>query len=178
MAEPPSRVRFEQEALVHLPALLRYARYMTADVEDAKDLVQETYLEAWKSFDRYRAGTNCKAWLFRIFHNLWSKKRRSESRCAPPPLELDAMSNPDAVLSEAKRSPDAVDALEAGEIQQALQALAAEYREVLLLTMEGLSYRETAEVLSVPAGTVMSRIHRGRQALREQLRARGYHATG
>lgn len=168
MAQQPLLRAFEDEALTHMPSIARYAGFVVPDAEDARDLVQETFLEAWRCFDRYQPGTNCKAWLFRIFRNLLSKKRRKEARQGPT-VELDALENPDAVLPVGESFAEPADQLESEEIQRALRALPGEYRDVLLLLLEDLSYREIADTLGIPAGTVMSRIHRGREALRHML---------
>lgn len=173
----PSREQFNDEAMPHLPALVRYARYILPKEEDAQDLVQETYFEAWKSFHRYQPGTNCKAWLFRIFRNLLSKKRRSDTRRGVS-VELDALENPDALTADDTKVPVAVDELEAEDVRRALKHLPQEYRDVLLLLMEDLSYKEIADALAIPAGTVMSRIHRGRRVLRDQLRMAGFGRMG
>ena len=162
----------------HLPALTRYSMYVAGNREEAHDLVQETFYEAWRCFDRYEPGTNCKAWLFRIFRNLLSKKRRRDYRHSAP-VELDALEQPDTVTydGETEPPPDAIDSLQQEEILKALHEIQAEYRETLLLLLEGLSYQEIADTLQIPQGTVMSRISRGRDALRKKLDAWGMTPT-
>ena len=169
MVERPVKDVFYEEAMAHLPALTRYARFTLRNADGADDLVQETFLEAWKSFHRYEPGTNCKAWLFRIFKNLLSKKRRKDFRHAPP-ISLDAVENPDALMPDDHATEKAEDALRSEEVLVALDKLPDEYKDVLLLLMEGLSYKEIAEALAIPAGTVMSRIHRARETLRKSLK--------
>lgn len=169
---PPSDVTgsrfFESEALVHFRALLRYAASLLGNEDDAQELTQETFFEAWRCFDRYEPGTNCKAWLFRIFRNLLSNRRRRE-RLAGQVVELDAQESPDTLLSDRATQPTSFDEIESGEIIAALRSLPRDHQDVLVLLMEGYAYREIAELLHIPIGTVMSRIHRAREALRNRL---------
>jgi RNA polymerase sigma-70 factor (ECF subfamily) len=142
----------------HTRSLLRVARRLSPDRDAAEDLVQETMLSAWRGFDQFRAGTNERAWLFRILINAVHARGR-KLRSTPAVLSIGAHDVP-------------VDggALAAAEVAEALDELPAEHREVLLLgVVEGFTCREMAAILSIPIGTVMSRISRARQALRDQL---------
>jgi RNA polymerase sigma-70 factor (ECF subfamily) len=149
---------FERTAMPHVASLLRVARRLTRDGAAAEDLVQETMLRAWRAWRQFRAGTNARAWLFRIlFHQFHSQGRRLRS-------EMQAVAPP-ALLSNRGTS-----LLETLELNDALEALAPEHRAVLLLAVvEGFTCQEIAEILSLPIGTVMSRLSRARQALRERL---------
>ena len=154
---------FEVEAMPHAASLLRAARNITRDASVADDLVQETLLRAWRYFDRFERGTNCKAWLFRIMLNLWprlGKKRSDQSRNSIPIDERHAVAPASA----------GVDFLEQSLVRRAFDALPQEQRVVLQLAIiDGFTSRELSEMLSMPIGTVMSRLSRGRAALREQL---------
>ncbi|HET9399760.1 MAG TPA: sigma-70 family RNA polymerase sigma factor [Candidatus Acidoferrales bacterium] len=140
------------------------ARRLCADGSTAEDLVQETLLLAWRGFDQFQTGTNIRAWLFKIMFNAFYARGR-KLRSMPAPLELDA---PDVTIElpvPATTSP--VDRL---AVNRAMAGLSDEHRSVLLLAVvEGLTCQETAEVLRVPIGTVMSRLSRARGALREKL---------
>jgi RNA polymerase sigma-70 factor, ECF subfamily len=154
--------RFEAEALPHLRALYGTAYRMTRNAHDAEDLVQETYLRAFRAFDRYQPGTNIRAWLFTILHRARTDSFRRQSR-SPQTVEL---------TGEGPSVPPAQDALAAGgeEIVRAMEALPEVFRSaVVLRDMEDFTYDEIARILEVPVGTVMSRIHRGRALLRSAL---------
>ena len=154
--------RFEAEALPHLRALYGTAYRMTRNAHDAEDLVQETYLRAFRAFDRYQPGTNIRAWLFTILHRARTDSFRRQSR-SPQTVEL---------TGEGPSVPPAQDALAAGgeEIVRAMEALPEVFRNaVVLRDMEDFTYDEIARILEVPVGTVMSRIHRGRALLRTAL---------
>jgi RNA polymerase sigma-70 factor (ECF subfamily) len=134
------------------------------DRETADDLVQETYLRAWRSFDKFEPGTNCRAWLFRIFFYVHSEHRRNQAR-QPLTFSLDYVK--ESTLSSESNTPSDV-TLE--EVKLAFAELQEPFRiAVLLSDIEGLRYREIAEALNVPVGTVMSRLSRGRQMLRAKL---------
>ena len=166
-ADPMARAHreqaFEAEAIPHAASLFRAARNITRDASVADDLVQETLLRAWRYFDRFERGTNCKAWLFRIMLNLWprlGKKRSAHSRASIPIDESHAAESRSA----------SVDFLEQSRVRRAFEALPTEQRIVLQLAIiDGFTSRELSEMLSLPIGTVMSRLSRGRAALREQL---------
>ncbi len=150
--------------MVHTKSLLRTAIRICVDRALAEDLVQETMLKAWRAFEQYESGTNCKAWLFRIMLNL-SSKRMQQQRRAPPIVSLD-----DQPEWKGPGTGPAPLGFTNSNVYAALQAIAEEYRVVLLLgVVEGFSCKEMAGMLAIPMGTVMSRLSRGRAALREQL---------
>lgn len=160
---------FEELALPLLDSLYNFARWMTQDADDAEDLVQETYLKAFRGFTSFRPGTNFRAWMFRILKNTFLSSRYKLERRMTLPLDLDddgpelaiEFETPDSILM--KRS----DSL---ALQQAINDLPVHSREVLLLCeVEELSYQEIAEILAVPVGTVMSRLSRARRAVRKSL---------
>ena len=163
MARETREQAFEAEAMPHAATLLRAARNITRDASVADDLVQETLLRAWRYFDRFDRGTNCKAWLFRIMLNLWlrlGKKRSAQSRVSIPIDESHASESTSA----------SADFLEQSCVRRAFDALPQEQRVVLQLAIiDGFTSRELSEMLSLPIGTVMSRLSRGRAALRERL---------
>ena len=155
---------FDRLAFAHFHELRRVALRVCEDRETAEDLVQETYLRAWRSFDKFEPGTNCRAWLFRIFFNVRSEYRKSKAR-QPLVFSLDYVKE-STLPSQTNTSVDFT--LE--EIKQAFAELSEPFRiAVLLSDIEGLKYREIAEVLNVPVGTVMSRLSRGRRMLRAKL---------
>lgn len=157
---------FEQAALPHLTAIYRLARQMS-DEAQAQDLVQETYLRAWKYFASFQTGTNCRAWLCRILHNVWADRWRR------PRLELSLTEQSEPAVEPYYDWEDEFvrDELSA-ELEQALAQLPAVYRwAVLLADVEELSYQEIAQIMACPVGTVMSRINRGRRTLARLLRA-------
>lgn len=168
-ADPMARAlrerAFEAEAMPHAASLVRAARNITRDASVADDLVQETLLRAWRYFDRFERGTNCKAWLFRIMLNLWprlGRKRSAQSRASIPIEESHA----------ADPASESADFLEQARVRRAFDALPQEQRIVLqLAVIDGFTSRELSEMLSLPIGTVMSRLSRGRAALRERLAA-------
>lgn len=159
--------QFEQEALPHLADVYRLARQMS-DETRAHDLVQETYLRAWKYFGTFERGTNCKAWLLRILHNVWADQWRR------PRLEVTPAEGEGAPVEPYY---DWEDEFLKGELSEdvgrALARLPHAYRwAVLLADVEELSYQEMSRVMGCPVGTVMSRVNRGRRALARLLRAR------
>jgi RNA polymerase sigma-70 factor (ECF subfamily) len=155
---------FDQVAFAHFRELRRVAFRVCEDRETADDLVQETYLRAWRSFDKFEPDTNCRAWLFRIFFNVRSEYCRNQAR-QPLVFSLDYVKD-SALPSQTGTSLD----FSLGEIKQAFAELPEPFRIALLLSdIEGLRYREIAEVLNVPVGTVMSRLSRGRRMLRARL---------
>ncbi|MGO9588567.1 MAG: sigma-70 family RNA polymerase sigma factor [Candidatus Acidiferrales bacterium] len=155
---------FESVAIPHSQSLLRVARRLTFDSAVAEDLVQETLLRAWRSFDQFEPGTNARAWLFRILFNVYHAQGR-KLRSAPllVPLQL-----PGREASPHSRADFSV--LDGAILSAALDDLSGEHRTVILLAVaEGFTCRELAEILSLPIGTVMSRLSRARHALRENL---------
>ncbi len=167
--------RFEREALPHLDAVYRFARSLARDEAEADDLVQETYLKALAAFDSFQEGTNCKAWLFRILRNTFINRIRAGGRevGVEDARELLQSTSLQAWSSRAfYRGPEANAVLGATRerIEEALRALPRDYRTVVVLAdVEELSYREIAEVMGTPIGTVMSRLFRARRLLRERL---------
>jgi RNA polymerase sigma-70 factor (ECF subfamily) len=155
--------RFEAEALPHLRALYSTALRLTRNPHDAEDLVQETYLKAYRAFDTYRAGTNIRAWLYTILHRVRTDAFRRAGR-RPETVEL-ADEGP-AVRPGQQASEAALD------VGRALETLPETFRmAVILRDIEELSYDQIARTLEIPVGTVMSRIHRGRALLRQALGA-------
>lgn len=158
------KASFENEALPHLESLMRTAVRMSGERARAEDAVQETYLRAWRSFRTYRPDTNCRAWLFRILLNVLKKaagKRRHDPLATAEDVEATTKIIP--------LFPNA-DGGETQDIMTAVGRLAPEFRDVLLLVViEGLSYKETAQALDIPMGTVMSRLYRARREVRRWL---------
>jgi RNA polymerase sigma-70 factor, ECF subfamily len=177
-AEAGRRAAFEADALVHLDALYGVAVRMTRDPALAEDLVQDTVIKALRAWGQYQPGTNLKAWLLRILTNTFINRYRRDG------LERDTLEGPSAdPLSDrwigaaslrGMRDPerDALAPLVEAEVQRALESLPESFRIVLLLSdVEGLAYKEIATVLGCPIGTVMSRLHRARSLMQQQLRA-------
>ena len=155
---------FEQAALVHLDELFRAARRFSSDRSQAEDLVQETFLRAWEGFDRFEPGTNCRAWLYRIFFRALSARRHELRR------ELALFDDEPFDDECPPRWREREQVLTPHQIEKAFAALPVAFATVItLVDVEGLSYKEAASVLEVPVGTVMSRLHRGRRLLREWL---------
>lgn len=157
--------RFEEEILPHLRSLFGAAYRMTGNAYDAEDLVQETFLRAHRALDRFEAGTNARAWLHTILQRVRTDAFRRKKR-RPETVEL---------TGEGPAIRPAQDALASGheDLERALAALPENFRTaVVLRDLQELSYAEIAAALSVPVGTVMSRIHRGRALLREALAGR------
>ena len=155
---------FESEALPHLNDLFRVAVRMTGDRSRAEDAIQETYLQAWKSFSKFEKGTNCKAWLYRILFYTVHHQRRKLFR-------FPAANEPEETFENTLVAPEPVsEMLRDEDILNAMKAISEDYRSVILLVdVEEFSYREAAEILQLPIGTVMSRLNRGRAQLRKRL---------
>jgi RNA polymerase sigma-70 factor, ECF subfamily len=181
--DPALRERFEREVLPLLPSLYSAALRMTRNPADAEDLVQETYLRAYRGFASFQEGTNLRAWMYRIltntFINSYRKKQREPLTVPEEDVEDwylydrlgDSGVEPSAEAEVIARMPDE-------DVQRALEDLPEVFRlAVLLADVEGFSYKEIAEILGIPIGTVMSRLHRGRRALEkalwEKVRERG-----
>lgn len=157
--------RFEAEALPHLRSLYGTAYRMTRNAHDAEDLVQETFLRAYRAFDGFTPGSNIRAWLYTILHRVRTDAFR-RSRRSPQTVEM---------ADEGPAVPPPQDALAQGgeDLERALASLPDVFRNaVVLRDVEDMSYQEIARILDVPIGTVMSRIHRGRALLRTALGAR------
>ncbi len=178
--------RFESEALPYLDRMYAAALGLTRNQQDAEDLVQDVYLRAFSSFDRFEEGTNIRAWLYRILTNTFISEyrsgRRDPGRIGQPlpadwqltdqDLQVLASEQPRraAPVSPSAES-EAIVGLEQGEVLEMLEQLPEGQRNAVYLSdVMGFSYREIAEILEVPLGTVTSRIHRGREALRKSLR--------
>lgn len=162
---------FESEALPFHVDLYRLAKWLLRDQTEAEDLVQETFVAALRSYHRFERGTNCRAWLIKIMYHTLSKRRRSASR-------LRIVSDAEEQIAEtmAVEAPKPQNLIE-GEVLNALRSLPQHYQEVVILSdVEDMTYKEIAGALSIPTGTVMSRLHRARSLLRSELAnyARGY----
>ena len=158
------REEFNDAAMPHVAALLRTATRLCGSRDAADDLVQETYLQAWKSFHRFTPGTNCRAWLYKILLFNHSRLRRDQSR-RPLISDLEAASE-----SALRFDPATPDTLTAASVKSAFDALPEVFRvAVLLVDVEELTYREAADALDVPIGTVLSRLNRGRRLMRLTL---------
>jgi RNA polymerase sigma-70 factor (ECF subfamily) len=155
---------FEDEVLPHIDRLFRLAMWLERDRTEAEDLVQETLKHALESFHRYTPGTKCRAWLISILQHLRSNRRRAKSRS---PLVSDP---DDRLAGTVPFVPPIPDRLTDQDLLAALERIPVHYQEVILLSdVEELTYKEIAANLSIPIGTVMSRLHRGRTALRQEL---------
>ncbi len=167
---------FEEQAMEHIDKLYAHAMRKTGNRVDANDLVQETYLKAFAAFDQFQQGTNIKAWLHRILENTYiNQYRKLQNQPYYSPLEeLEDWQLGDAesrtATSSRSAEAEAIDHLPASAVKDALQAIPEDFRAaVYLVDVEGYSYQEVADIMDTPTGTVMSRLHRGRKLLREQL---------
>jgi RNA polymerase sigma-70 factor, ECF subfamily len=167
--------RFEAEALPLLPGLYSAAFRLTRNASDAEDLVQETFLRAYRGFHQFEPGTNLKAWLYRILTNTFINSYRKKQR-EPQTDSLDETEDWYLYSRMAERGTEpsaetsVIESLPDEDVQEALSSLPEQFRiAVLLADVEGFSYKEIAEITEVPIGTVMSRLHRGRKALEKRL---------
>jgi RNA polymerase sigma-70 factor (ECF subfamily) len=171
------RRRFQEDALPLLDSLYGAALRMTRNPQDAEDLVQETMLRAYRAFDRFEAGTNLKAWLFRILTNAYINTYRKRQR-EPQKVSADEVEEFDLYRelknhdTQFEATPESIvlDSLVDSDITDAIDDLPEQFRlAVVLSDIEGFTYAEMAEIMDVPMGTVMSRLHRGRKALQKRL---------
>ncbi len=166
---------FEREALPHLDALHRAAVCMTRNKQDAEDLVQETFLRAYRAFNTFNRGTNCRAWLFKILTNSNINRVRRASN-AHEKLNFETVKDFMPATSGSDEAPVSdeignLDEVVDEEVKQALEQVPENFRRPLVLSaVEGLHYNEIARIIDCPIGTVMSRIYRGRQILRKKLK--------
>lgn len=169
---------FENVAFAHVDTLYRCGLRLTRNRAETEDLVQETYLRAFRSFHRFNPGTNCRAWLLTILRNVFLNRRRQGAHelLEPDPAHWESGA---ADITNGARAADPEEeffqTVLHGDVDRALRALPLGFREtVILADLEGLSYREIAEVLGCPIGTVMSRLSRGRAFLRRALEGFAY----
>ena len=173
-AEARDRVRFEEEALALSDQVFRVARHLAGSREEAEDLVQETYARAFRSWRSFQPGTNLRAWLLRILTNLnIDRGRRKQRAPQTTPLEAndyylyDKLAESDGAVTDEER---VVERLSQDDIVSALAAVPHDFRDVIVLVDIGdFSYQDAANILDIPIGTVMSRLHRGRRILKREL---------
>ena len=169
---------FTAQAMEYMPSLYSAALRMTRNPSDAEDLVQETYLRAYRGFDSFEQGTNLKAWLYRILTNTFINRYRAAKR-RPDETDLDEVEDfylyrrlggLEGARASRSAEDELLDLLTESEVREALESLPEQFRlAVLLADVEGFAYKEIAEILDIPIGTVMSRLHRGRRALQKRL---------
>jgi len=165
---------FEREAVPHMDILYNYALRMTSNADDANDLVQETYLKAFRFWDKYEKGTNIRAWLFRIMKNSYINRYRKETK-EPDTVDYDDIQNFYKSIRYATADPNDLEekifgGLLEDNVARAIESLPEDFRTVVILCdIEGLSYEEIAEFVDCPIGTIRSRLHRGRKMLRAKL---------
>ena len=172
------QAEFAELAMPYMSALYSAALRMTRNPSDAEDLVQETYLRAYRGFGGFKEGTNLKAWLYKILTNTFINSYRAKKR-RPDESELDEVEDLylyrrlgglEAAQASRSAEDELMDWFTDDQVKDALEGLPENFRlAVLLADVEGFSYKEIAEILDIPIGTVMSRLHRGRKALQKEL---------
>jgi RNA polymerase sigma-70 factor (ECF subfamily) len=173
-ATKKKHAEFEAEALPHMDVLYNFALRTTGNEDDARDLLQETYLKAYRFWDKYEKGTNIRAWLFRIMKNSYINRYRKETK-EPDKVDYEDIENFYNSIRAGSTDPNDLQAqlygnLLGDEVTKALQSLPDDFRTVVILSdIEGLTYEEIAEFVECPIGTVRSRLHRGRKLLQEKL---------
>ena len=167
---------FKKEMVPHMSLLYNFAIRTTGNADDAKDLLQDTFLKAYRFIEKYEKGTNAKAWLFRIMKNSFINDYRKSSR-APDQVNYDEIAEYyDLVREKTSDGNDlrqqVFDNLLDDEVVAAMESLTEEFRTIIILSdLEGLTYEEIAEILNIPLGTVRSRLHRARKVMQKKLRA-------
>ena len=167
---------FEEEFLPQIDALYTFAYHLTYNEEDANDLVQETYLKAYRFVESYNEGTNAKAWLFRILKNAFINQYRKRSK-QPTQVDYEEIINfhdeeDSSYSSFLDLREEMFQDMMGDEVTTAINALPVDFRVVILLCdIEGFTYEEIAKIIDIPIGTVRSRLHRARNMLKEQLKA-------
>ena len=165
---------FEEEAIPHMDVLYNFALRTTGNADDASDLLQETYLKAFRFWDKYEKGTNIRAWLFRIMKNSYINRYRKETK-EPDTVDYEDVENfYNSIRAESTDPNDLQEKLFGNmlgdEVSKALAALPDDFRTVVILCdIEGMTYEEIAEFLDIPIGTVRTRLHRGRKLLQQAL---------
>ena len=172
------QAHFAEQAMEHMPGLFTAAMRMTRNRADAEDLVQETYLKAYRGFGSFTEGTNLRAWLYRILTNTFintyrARKRRPEESDVEDVEELylyRRLGGAESGRLGRSAEDEVLDEITESDVKDAIEALPEQFRmAVLLADVEGFQYKEIAEILDIPIGTVMSRLHRGRRALQKSL---------
>lgn len=173
-----SQEQFTSDAMQYAPQLFSTALRMTRNRSDAEDLVQETYIKGWRSFHTFQEGTNLRAWLFRIMTNTYINKYNAQKRKGAE-VELDdveelflykRLGSIDQSQLSSSAEDQMIELFTDDEVKNALEALPEDFRmPVLLSDVDGFSYKEISEMLEIPIGTVMSRLHRGRKAMQKML---------
>ena len=173
-----AKEQFTSDAMQYAPQLFSTALRMTRSRSDAEDLVQETYIKGWRSFHTFQEGTNLRAWLFRIMTNTYINKYNAQKRKGTE-VELDdveelflykRLGSIDQSQLSSSAEDQMLELFTDDEVKNALESLPEDFRiPVLLSDVEGFSYKEIAEMLEIPIGTVMSRLHRGRKAMQKML---------
>ena len=172
------KATFTAQTMEHMPSLYTAALRMTRNPADAEDLVQDTYLKAYRAFESFQQGTNLKAWLYRILTNTYINNYRAKKR-RPEETDIDdveqlylyrRLGGLEGAQSGRSAEDEVLEHFTEADVKEAVESLPEQFRlAVLLGDVEGFSYKEIAEILDIPIGTVMSRLHRGRRALQKRL---------